>query len=371
MFHCQQDSLARRLEALVVSCTPATRTRELQGKKAQVAGWEVVCQDTVLFPEGGGQNCDQGQLGGRPVLEVTRVGETAVHFVTGEEVEVGSRVEQVVDWERRWDHMQQHSGQHLLSAVLERSHGTNTLSWWMAETARDKVGVSYIEVDRPPGQEVLHTLEAECNKVIRDALPVTVQLLDIGDPALDTSHTRGLPADHTGQVRLVTIPGVDANLCCGTHVPNTSCLQVVKVVGGESRKGKHWVHFLVGDRVTAHLAHLLDRERALTKVLNNAPEEHLQLVTKMQRSLKAAQRISSSLLKEVAAVEAMRAREEARGVVVVHRKDGDSDYINTFLKELNDQVRDCAAVLLKSAAVPFATRGEYSAFSAPKPTRIF
>ena len=112
----------------------------------------------------------------------------------------------------------------------------------------------------------------------------------------------------------------------------------------------------------------LARERALTKVLNNAPEEHLQLVTKMQRSLKAAQRISSSLLKEVAAVEAMRAREEARGVVVVHRKDGDSDYINTFLKELNDQVlhssritpaqvRDCAAVLLKSAAVPFATAG--------------
>lgn len=74
-----------------------------------------------------------------------------MHFVTGEEVEVGSRVEQVVDWERRcspplppsarWDHMQQHSGQHLLSAVLERRQSTNTLSWWMAETSRDKVMV--------------------------------------------------------------------------------------------------------------------------------------------------------------------------------------------------------------------------------------
>ena len=90
---------------------------------------------------------------------------------------------------------------------------------------------------------------------------------------------------------------------------------------------------LANDTLTPH-----PRERALTKVLNNAPEEHLQLVTKMQKSLKAAQRSSSSLLKEVAVVEARRAREEAKGVVVLHRKDGDSDFINTFLKEINDQV---------------------------------
>merc|ERR1719381_259034 len=99
-----------------------------------------------------------------------------------------------------------------------------------------KVGVSYIELDKLPSQEVLVSVEERCNQVIRDALPVTVSLLEVGDPAPEESHTRGLPADHTGKVRLVTIPGVDANLCCGTHVRNTSQLQVVKLLHTESKK---------------------------------------------------------------------------------------------------------------------------------------
>ena len=132
----------------------------------QVAGWEVVCEDTVLFPEGGGQNSDQGQLAGRRVLEVpvswTGLGPHAGppgdegrgdrralrHRGGGGGGEqggagggLGEEVLPPLPPSARWDHMQQHSGQHLLSAVLERRQSTNTLSWWMAETSRDKVMV--------------------------------------------------------------------------------------------------------------------------------------------------------------------------------------------------------------------------------------
>jgi len=344
MFFCQQDSFAKELESLVVSCKPAKRKLEVGGSKQQVSGWEVICEDTVLFPEGGGQNSDHGEMAGRKVLQVDRKGDKAVHFVTGggeDPLQEGQPVLQKVDWDRRHDNMQQHSGQHLVSAVLEKEQNINTLSWWMAENYPGKVGVSYIELDKLPSPEVLASVEDRCNQVIRDSLTVTVSLLEVGDPALEESHTRGLPSDHTGKVRLVTIPGVDANLCCGTHVRNTSQLQVVKLLHTESKKGKHWLYFLVGGRVSSHLGNLVERERAMTRLLNNGPEEHLDLVEKMQKGLKVAQKNSSNLLKELATLEAAKIKADKPKFCVVHKKEGDGDFIAAFIKELDDSELLC------------------------------
>jgi hypothetical protein len=97
-------------------------------------------------------------------------------------------------------------GLHMLSAELEREQGANTLSWWMAEWAEgERVGVSYIELDRLPGPEELVGVEERCNEDGRASLPVTVLGLEVGDPALEEGHTRGLPADHKGPVGLITV----------------------------------------------------------------------------------------------------------------------------------------------------------------------
>ena len=105
----------------------------------------------------------------------------------------------------------------------------------MAESQPSKVGVSYIEIDRQLTEDTLAEVEERCNSVITSALPVTVQTFNVGDPELDAAHTRGLPDDHTGPVRVVTIGDVDTNLCCGTHVSNTSQLQMVHLMGSESK----------------------------------------------------------------------------------------------------------------------------------------
>lgn len=234
--------------------------------------------------------------------------------------------------------MQQHSGQHLISAVLENEQKINTLSWWMAENTEHKVGVSYIELDAPLSDTALKLVETRCNSVIQSALPMTVSTYQVGDPALSVAHTRGLPADHTGPVRLVSIPGVDSNLCCGTHVSCTSMLQVVKLLHTESKKGKHWLYFLVGGRVNDYLQVCLGRERIMTKILNNAPEEHLDLVDKMQKTLKVVQKNNSNLLKELAVVEADRVKSLSPKPLycIVHRKEGDADFISAFIKQLDD-----------------------------------
>ena len=103
----------------MVSCTLVSRVLELEGRKQTVSGSEVVCADTVLFPEGGGQNTDRGTISDVPVLSVSRRGTEAVHLVSPPvSWSPGTVVRQRLDWGRRWDNMQQHSGQHLVSAVL-------------------------------------------------------------------------------------------------------------------------------------------------------------------------------------------------------------------------------------------------------------
>ena len=114
-----------QLETEVVSCTDVSRVMEVGGKKQTVSGSEVICKDTVLFPEGGGQNSDRGTINSVAVLSVTRRGTEAVHLVSPAVDWVpGTACSQSLDWARRWDNMQQHSGQHLVSAVLEREHDT-------------------------------------------------------------------------------------------------------------------------------------------------------------------------------------------------------------------------------------------------------
>jgi Ser-tRNA(Ala) deacylase AlaX len=100
---CQKDSYLRSYRSRVASCRPAENVGNGEGK------YEVVLDDTVLFPEGGGQPYDRGTINGVEVLRVLRRGAVAVHF-TEEPLEEGAEVEMEVDWNRRFDHMQQHSG---------------------------------------------------------------------------------------------------------------------------------------------------------------------------------------------------------------------------------------------------------------------
>lgn len=342
MFFCQRSCYAREYETRVVSCTPATRKLEAAAaaKAVNVAGFEVLFEDTVFFPEGGGQNTDKGFVGDSQVVDVFRRGDKAIHFVTGDSaagLEVGSEVKQVLDWDRRFDNMQQHTGQHLVSAVLEKDYETKTVSWWMAESTPSKVGVSYIELDKTLTMEAMQAVEDKCNKAIREATPVTVSLYNLGDPELEQAHTRGLPADHTGPIRLVKIDNIDNNLCCGTHVSNLSHLQSVKLLFSESKKGKHFLYFLVGSRVQKYLSNTVERERALTQVLKCCAEEQLDLVEKMQKSLKINTKTNSSLLKEIAVMEANNRKtiSPKPDYLYFYRKEGDNDYISSLTRELD------------------------------------
>ncbi|XP_033625327.1 alanyl-tRNA editing protein Aarsd1-B-like [Asterias rubens] len=333
-FACQQNSYLKELTTKVTSCTPAELKLVINGKKQTVKGYEIITEDTVLFPEGGGQPDDRGTMNDIEVLRITRRGADAVLFVETP-IEPGTEVLQKVDWIRRFDHMQQHSAQHLVTAIAEAKYGWPTTSW---DLGREK---SSIEMDWPKiNIEDLQVLESEVNEAIRKQLAMTPRLVELGSHDLDWVRTRGLPDDHVGQVRIVEIEGIEANLCCGTHVSNLSHLQSIKLLGAEKgKKNKTNVYFLAGNRVLSYLSKCLANEKLLTGHLKCGPEDHPQATEKIQKSLKVANKNTTMLLRDLAVLEAHRYNNQVNKdpIFVLHRKEGDSEFLNMVANEINLQ----------------------------------
>ncbi|KAB7494624.1 Alanyl-tRNA editing protein Aarsd1, partial [Armadillidium nasatum] len=244
VFYCQRNCYGKKYSTSVLSCTPTKIAEEINGKKSSVDCYEVIFKDTVFFPEGGGQPYDKGEVNGIPVLKVLRKGGNAVHYLS-EPVEVGSNVDQVIDWHRRHDHMQQHSAQHLITAVADRDYNAATVSWNLGKK------LSSIELDIPKfTEDQISELEENVNEAIRNCTPVLIEEFDASDPKLQEARTRGLPDDIVGPVRVVTIKDLDSTMCCGTHVKNLSDLQAIKILYCErGKKGKTILYFVAGKRV--------------------------------------------------------------------------------------------------------------------------
>lgn len=333
-FQCQRDCYMKEFVTSVVSCCPAELKQEVNGKKETLKGFNVKLQDTILFPEGGGQPDDHGLIGDVPVLRVTRQGSDALHFVSSP-LEEGQEVHVKVDWERRFDHMQQHSGQHLVTALAETFFGYKTTSW---ELGRQR---STIELDTPtvkPAQ--LQTLEEAVNENIRAHVPVTVQLLSLDDPAVEKVRSRGLPEDIAGPIRIIDIEGIDANMCCGTHVSNLSHLQVIKLLGTEKgKKNKTNLIFLAGNRVLKYAEKSHSTERSLVSLLNTGPDNHVEAVDKLQKSVKLLNKTNLSLLRDMAVLIAQNFKNDPQrgNFFSLHKKEGDNEFMNIIVNEINTE----------------------------------
>uniref|UniRef100_A0A182W0K5 Threonyl/alanyl tRNA synthetase SAD domain-containing protein n=1 Tax=Anopheles minimus TaxID=112268 RepID=A0A182W0K5_9DIPT len=335
VFKCQEDSFLQEFRTKVVSC------------ESVAGGYNVVFEDTILFPEGGGQPTDHGTADGRKVTSVVRKGTVAIHFVEDDgsnspPFAAGDEVVQRVEWPRRFDHMQQHSGQHLITAIFDREFKYNTRSWWLGTES------SYIDLDaKDIDRDQLERVESICNQLIVDCTPVEVHVYEPDDPALKsdvTRATRGLPEDVSGPLRVVTIAGIESNMCCGTHVRNLSQLQTIKLLSVEKAKGKCLVHFLVGGRVLRKLSECYDREVQLNTLLNGGPASHIELAKKLQSTVRTTQRVAKKLTTELATAEAEKLNalrdNNPPMYVLLHRSDGqESDFINTFLRVV--KLPDC------------------------------
>ena len=222
----ENDSYLTRFTARVLSCA--------QGKK----GYDVTLDQTAFFPEGGGQPYDTGTLGGVQVLEVHDRGGQIVHTCAAP-LEVGSQVEGIVDWERRLDHMQQHSGEHIVSGLAHAKYGCDNVGFHMGS---DVVTIDLnVELD----QQQLEELELEANRYLWQDRPV--QLLYPTSDELERMDYRSKKAIQ-GQVRIVTFPGVDTCACCGTHVRSAGQVGLIKLLSVQRFRDGVRIELVCGGR---------------------------------------------------------------------------------------------------------------------------
>ena len=229
-----QDPYLREFTARVVG-------RQIVGGKPAVA-----LDRTAFYPTGGGQPNDQGTLEGVPVLDVI-VEDGVVWHILGAELP-GDEVRGILDWSRRFDHMQQHTGQHILSQAFVVTCDAETVAFHMGADA------STIDLGRADlGPDAPAAAEAAANAVIDAAHPVTATFVTQDELAQLPLRK---PPKVTEAIRVVQVAGFDWSACGGTHVANSSQVGLVKITGGERRGGELRVTFLCGGRARADYARL-------------------------------------------------------------------------------------------------------------------
>ena len=228
---CQDDSYETEVEVEVLACEPSD------------SGFHTTISQTILYPGGGGQPSDEGRVSGLQIGEPLRTSGLTATYATSEAVALGMATLEL-DWARRFDHMQQHTAQHLISALAQDHLGLETIAFHLnAERSDVVLGGGRLNPD------ILLGLETLVNQAIRSAIPVVARLIEPSELKTEGVRSRRLPPDHEGSLRVVEIEGIDLNTCGGTHVGNTAELQAVRLLQSEESKGTFRVHYWAGGRV--------------------------------------------------------------------------------------------------------------------------
>jgi alanyl-tRNA synthetase len=280
----------------------------------------LVLDRTAFYPEGGGQPSDRGAVGGASVVDVVEVEGEVLHVLgEGPPPGAGSRVACAVDGSRRFDHMQQHHGQHLLSAAFQRLRGAATVSFHLGtETCT-------IDLDQPPASlppAALSAAEAEANRLVWADLPVEAR-----ERTPEELAALPLRKDAAKGARVVVVGGagevVDASPCGGTHPRRTGEVGAVAVLRAQKWGAGTRVEFACGGRVIALLHQAEERLSRASAVLRCAPAELIVGVGKLAEEGQARRKELERLLEALAAVEAERlAGIHPAGAPVAARLDG-------------------------------------------------
>ena len=200
----------------------------------------IELEATYFYPESGGQLADRGSLGGAAVADVQAEEGGRVWHVVEREVGNAGEIEAEIDWARRFDHMQQHTGQHILSAAFEHEREAATLS---STLGAEK---SVIEVDLPDADwKLVERIEDLANRIVWDDRPIERHWVD--DEGVKRFQLRK-PPTVSGRIRIVEIPEWDVSACGGTHTRRTGEVGTIKVVRWEKVRGHVRFEFLCGAR---------------------------------------------------------------------------------------------------------------------------
>lgn len=269
----EEDAYCRQFEALVSSCCKVEK------------GYEVILEETAFFPEGGGQPADQGWLEDSRVTDVQEE-EGIIRHICDKPLNPGSRVHGKIDWERRFLHMQQHSGEHIFSGTVHGLYGYDNIGFHM--------GKDFVTVDfsRLLSEEQIAEAQRRTNEVIFQNVEICAEYPS--DEALRKLEYRS-KKEIAGAVRIVTIPGADVCACCGTHVKRTGEIGPVQVIGSEHYKSGIRLTLKIGWKALEDYEEKHRSVKEISMLLSASPEKIVEAVLHQQEQLKEYKEANISL----------------------------------------------------------------------------
>ena len=275
----------------------------------------ILLDQSAFYPEGGGQPCDLGTLNDIPVWDVQEKDGELLHLLK-EALPVGSRVKGVIDWNRRFDLMQQHSGEHMVSGLVHAAYGYHNVGFHMGSD------VITIDFSGSLNMSQLKELEDQVNREIWKNTPVRVWVPSEEERKEIPYRSK---KELKGQVRLVEYPGVDICACCGTHVTHTGEIGMVKILSAVKFHEGVRVEMISGKRVLDYLNMLQEQNHLVSVRLSAKPEKTAEAVQRLWED-------HSRLRAQLNQLEAQSFAEEAashqdEGNVLVFREGMDADSV--------------------------------------------
>jgi alanyl-tRNA synthetase len=281
------DSNIQAFEARVLSCLPAAPFISDSGTQP---AWEVLLDQTAFYPTSGGQPNDLGQIGDAKVLDVRDDEEYILHIVD-REVAMGA-ISGAIDWPRRFDHMQQHTGQHLLSAMLQERFGRPTVSFHLGSE------LCTIDVRGPePTSDVLQGAQRAANQAIFEDRPVTVRY---GTAEKLSALGVRKEVERAGILRAIEIESADLQPCGGTHVKRLGQIGLILVRRCTKIRQDWRIEFACGGRAERLASADFQLLRSIADRLSCAPEETLTSVEKAVAELEASFKSLRTTLQQLA-----------------------------------------------------------------------
>lgn len=253
-----RDAYIREFDALVLSCR--------KGKH----GYEIILNDTAFYPEGGGQPGDHGTLNGIEVQDTRRIGGDVVH-ITDREIMPGTEVHGIIDWERRFDLMQNHTGEHMVSGLIHRNFGYDNVGFHMG-------AIILLDFSGEITPEMMRQIEREANERIWQNLPVEITFPD--ESELNELEYRS-KKELSGKVRIVNIPETDLCACCGTHLRRTGEVGLIHLLSVEKHGNGSRIEMLAGKRALMYLEKVADQNTEISHMLSAKPLETAKAVSRL------------------------------------------------------------------------------------------
>lgn len=320
------DPYQKEMNVRILECNPSKE------------GFEVVLEDTIFYPEGGGQPSDTGTIGEAKVTFVKRSGGKIIHY-TDRALEPGSEHVARLDWDKRFDNMQNHTLEHIFSGLVHRKFGFDNVGFHM-----DEEGIT-VDFNGDISPEELREIEDEVNRVIASNIKTEIFFPSAQQLAALAYRSK---KELSGNVRIVEAGGCDRCACCGTHVKSSGEIGMFKILESFKHRGGTRVVFAAGDRARRNFAWRLKEIAKISALLSSKPKE----ISEAVEALLSERALLNQKLNERTALWLESLAAEAKpekGVVFVSKSGLTPSDLKRFAQILSEKHPEGAVCVISSA----------------------